>query len=150
MDDPDASVDAVVEYCDTQARLLSGQSERLSEEIDTLLDEIDAEAAVVRERLTEQGERAEEPQRPSGPGDGVDEAAVEELEAKQATVADKQARLEDVGALAARYVDLAESLQDEQPDVTEAVTKVLELEATADAHQFFDERETLLETATDQ
>ena len=150
MNDPDASVDAVVEYCDTQARLLSGQSERLSGEIDAILDEIDAEAAAVRERLAEHEDRADTPQQPSRPGDGVDEATVDELESKQATVADKQARLDDIGALAARYVDLAESLQEGDADVTDAITQVLELEAAADAQQFFDERETLLETATDQ
>ncbi|WP_018258869.1 hypothetical protein [Halomicrobium katesii] len=149
MDDREQSVEAVVDYCRTQARLLSGQSERLSAEIDDLLDEIDTEAAAVRDRLASGREQADSPDQPAGPGEAVDETTVAELEAKQSTVADKQERLDEIGTLAAAYVHLASSLQAES-DATEAIRRVLELEADADAPAFFEERETLLETATDQ
>jgi len=151
MDDPDPTVEAVVDYCRTQARLLSGQAETLSAEIDAVLDEIDAEATALRERLDGATEHADSPEQPTNPSTpSIDEDAVAQLEARQETVAEKQATLDEIGDLSARYVDLADSLRTDDVDVTAAITEVLEFEAEHQAQRFFDERETLLETATDQ
>jgi len=164
MTDPDQSAEAVVDYCRTQARLLSGQATTLSAEIDSLLDEIDAEATALRDRLDGHRTQTDSPDQPTNPGTGSDdEDAVARLEAKQATVADKQERLDAIGELSAGYVDLAEAIQtgrtddtddidtdDTDTDETEAIARVLEFEADHDAPAFFDERETLLETAADQ
>lgn len=151
MDDQDPTVDAVVDYCETQARLLSGQAETLSEEIDTLLDEIDAEASAIRDRLDSHQEQVESPERPINPGGGAaDEDAVAQLEAKQATVVDKQDRLDTIGDLSAGYVDLAESVRADGLDVTDAIAAVLEFEAEHGAADLFEKRETLLETAADR
>lgn len=149
--DHDPTVEAVVDYCQTQARLLSGQAETLSAEIDAVLDEIDAEAAALRERLDGATEHAESPEQPTNPGTpAVDEDAIEQLEARQNSVAEKQARLDRIRDLAAGYLDLADTLQSDDPDVTEAITEILEFEADHDAQTFFEERETLLETAADR
>lgn len=151
MDDHDTTVAAVVDYCETQARLLSGRAERLTTEIDDLLDEIDAEAAAVRERLDPGRERTEGTEQPSGPVDqSSEEAAVAELEAKQEEVAQRQARLEEVNDLSAGYADLAATISEGEHDADEALTEVLEFEARTEAHTLFDERETLLETAIDE
>jgi hypothetical protein len=159
MTDPDQSAEAVVDYCRTQARLLSGQATTLSGEIDSLLDEIDAEAIALRDRLDGHQTQTDSPDQPANPRPGSDdEDAVAQLEAKQATVADKQERLDAIGELSAGYVDLAEAIQtgstedagDTDIDQTEAITQVLEFEADHDAPDFFDERTTLLETAADQ
>lgn len=150
MDDRDPTVDAVVDYCRTQARLLSGQAETLSTEIDALLDEIDAEAAAIRQRLDGRQEHADTPERPTKPGESADADAVADLEARQATVAEKQARLDEIQSLSADYLELVETLRSDDPDVNDAIASVLEFEADAGAPAFFDDRETLLETATDQ
>lgn len=151
MDDSDPTVDAVVDYCRTQARLLSGQAETLTAEIDGLLDEIDAEATAVRERLDGQREHADSPAQPSHPGSGtVGEDTVAELEAKQERVAEKQATLDEIGDISAEYADLAATIQAETSDTTGAIERVLAFEAEVDAPTFFEDRETLLETATDQ
>jgi len=145
MDDSDAPVAAVVDYCETQARLLSGQAETLRGEIDDLLNEIDAGASDVRDRLERQETAAS-----SSDGGAISEADVEALEEKQAGVADRQTSLDEISALSAGYVDLAAELQDEDLDETAAIQRVLEFEAERDAHTFFDDRTTLLETAVGQ
>jgi hypothetical protein len=145
MDDSDAPVAAVVDYCETQARLLSGQAETLRGEIDDLLNEIDAGASDVRDRLERQETAAS-----SSDGGAISEADIEALEEKQAGVADRQASLDEISALSAGYVDLAAELQDEDLDETAAIQRVLEFEAERDAHTFFDDRTTLLETAAGQ
>lgn len=151
MDDGDSSVDAVVDYCRTQARLLSGQAETLTEEIDSLLDDIDTEANAVRDRLDRQPEHADGPEQTDAPGGTtVDEDDVAALEAKQATVAEKQDRLDAIGDLTAGYTDLAADLADGDVDDTEAITRVLEFEGETEAYEFFDERTTLFETAADR
>jgi len=149
--DHDPTVAAVVDYCQTQARLLSGQAETLSAEIDAVLDEIDAEATALRERLDGATKHAESPEQPTNPGTpAVDEDAIEQLEARQSAVAQKQDRLDEIRDLSAGYADLADTLQTDDIDVTEAITEVLEFEAEHDAQAFFDERETLLETTADR
>jgi len=149
------AVDEVIEYCRTQAGLLSGRVEQMGAEADELLDEIDQEMAELRSRLealpdevpgTETPSTAELPATSES-----DVAAIEErqetLEEKQLLVEAKQARMQAFQELAADYTDLAEDLAAETEDGQEALTQVLEFEADADAPAYFDERETLLETA---
>lgn len=151
MDDADSSVDAVVDYCRTQARLLSGQAETLSDQIDDLLSDIDDEADAVRDRLDQRPEHADGPEQTDVPGGTtVDEDDVAALEAKQATVAEKQDRLDAIGDLTAGYADLAADLADSDVDETEAITRVLEYEGETEAYEFFEKRTTLFETAADR
>jgi len=50
-DGPVLTVDEFVDYCRTQAGLLSGSIETMGTEADELLDDIDAEMADIREQL---------------------------------------------------------------------------------------------------
>ena len=149
------AVDEFVEYCRTQAGLLSGRVERMGEDADDLLDEIDREMAELRSRLealpdevpgTETPSTAEIPATSES-----DVAAIEDrqeaLEEKQLLVEAKQARMQAFQELAADYADLAEELVAEADDGQDALTRVVEFEADADAPTYFDERRTMLETA---
>ncbi len=81
----------------------------------------------------------------------VDVAAIEdlqaELEEKQLLVEAKQARMQAFQELAAGYTELAEELASTVDDGQEALTRIIEFEADADAPVYFDERETMVETA---
>lgn len=127
MTDP-LTTDALGDYCETQAGLLAGHIERLGEEAEALLDDADAGIAAAREGTDD----------PSG--------ALADIEETQALVEAKRARMAAFRDLAAGYTDLAASLSG---DVEGALDRVLAFERDHDAPAYFDERETLLETAAD-
>lgn len=147
------SVDELAEYCQTQARLLGGQVERLDEETAALLSEIDDELSEARARLDEHGTGG--PGGPSSPpspdaDDSLDdlEAVEADLSEKQAVVEAKQTRRAAFDELATDYLDLAETLQGETSDSSAALQRVLAFERDRDAPAYFDERVTLLEAAS--
>ncbi|RQG91025.1 hypothetical protein [Natrarchaeobius chitinivorans] len=153
-DGPSVSVGEFVDYCRTQAGLLSGRVETMSDEADELLDEIDEEMAEIRTRL---GERNVGPATPSSTdrptSEEIDVDAIEELqrdlEEKQLLVEAKQARMQAFQELAAGYTELAEALQSTDDEV-EAIERIVEFELEEDAPAYFDERETLCEAAAEQ
>lgn len=153
-EDGPLSVDEFVDYCRTQAGLLSGTVETLGAEADELLDELDEQTAELRARLEGSVDAAATSAPPStdGPtGDAVDVDEVEELEAaieaKQALVEAKQARMRVYQELAAGYTDLAEALASEVDDGQAALERVVSFEADEDAPAYFDDRQTVLEAA---
>ncbi|GAB7117541.1 hypothetical protein [Natrinema sp. JCM 9743] len=149
------AVEDCVEYCRTQAGLLSGSVETMSDEADALLDEIDQEMAEIRSRLETLPDEVAATETPSTAdvpdASEVDVAAIEdlqaELEEKQLLVEAKQARMQAFQELAAGYTELAEALSSTVGDGQEAVTRIIEFEADTDAPVYFDERETMVETA---
>ncbi len=152
---PELSVGEFVEYCRTQAGLLSGQVEQMGEEARALLDEIDEEMDEIRSRLD--STTADGPTAPSGatrPNEReIDLDSIEKLERdlseKQLLVDAKQARMQAFQDLAAGYTDLAERLQREIDDGQVALRRVIEFEADHDAPAYFDERQTLCEAAAE-
>lgn len=150
---PALSVDEFVDYCHTQAGLLSGRVETMRAEADDLLSEIDEEMAELRTRLEDHAkptERTDGPSTPVGPdGSDLDLEALEELEneveEKQLLVEAKQTRMQAFQELAAAYADLAEELQSDVADGEEALSRVVQFEADNDAPVYFEERETLVE-----
>ena len=154
-DEPQLSVDEFVDYCRTQARLLSGSVQTMGEAADDLLDEIDEEVAEIRARLEEGDgsvERTDAPASTGGPdGSEVDVAAIEaresSLETKQARVEAKQARMEAYRELADGYTALAEELGSAVDDGRAAMTRVVEFEAENDAPAYFEDRLTVVEAA---
>lgn len=152
------AVDDLVDYCHTQAGLLSGHVERMREEADDLLSEIDTDVAELRGHLEEHSravEGTEGPSTPTGPATGdVDLEAFEELEdeieQKQLLVEAKQTRMQAFQELASAYTDLGSELATEFDDGETALSRLLEFEAERDAPAYFDERETLLEAAHDR
>ncbi|MFP8951595.1 hypothetical protein ACLI4Z_01305 [Natrialbaceae archaeon A-arb3/5] len=154
---PSLSIDEFVEYCRTQAGLLSGQVEQMGEEADELLDDIDEEVAEIRERLDGPGDVAgtaapSSTDRPSGGDTEIDVEAIEELqrdlEEKQFLVEAKQARMQAFQDLAAEYTELAEELQAVE-DGRDAMERVVRFEADHDAPAYFDERQTVYEAAAE-
>lgn len=146
MDDEDGSSlspEEFVEYCETQAGLLSGRVETMASEADELLDDIDAEIAEIRTRLDDGGSE----------GDDIDAAAVAELETDldetRAVVEAKRARMVAFRELADGYVSLAEDLRSDVDDGREAMERVVRFEADADAPVYFDDRKTVYEAATE-
>ena len=151
--EPVLSVDEFVEYCRTQAGLLSGHVETMGEEADELLDEIDAMVADIRSQLEghPNARGTTGPSSTADPGDadvdvGEAEDLAAELEEKQTIVEAKQARMQAFQDLAAGYTELAAELQTEVDDGREAVRRVVEFEVDNDAAVYFDDRETLAET----
>ncbi|SEH16380.1 hypothetical protein SAMN04487967_2586 [Natronorubrum sediminis] len=147
------AIEELVEYCHTQAGLLSGRVETMREEADELLTEIDEEMAELRTRLEDHAtgvEGVDGPSTPAGPGD-LDLEELEELERdveeKQLLVEAKQARMQAFQDLAANYTDLAEELQSEFDDGGTALERVIHFEADHDAPAYFESRETLVEAA---
>ena len=135
-DEPTLSVDEFVEYCRTQAGLLSGTVETTGEEADDLLKEIDEGLAEVRTRLdgrTDGVERTDAPPSAGGSNGDVDLEAIEELEEdieeKQALVEAKRVRMDAYRELAADYTDLAEELRSDADDGREAMERVVRFEA---------------------
>ncbi|TYT62360.1 hypothetical protein [Natrialba swarupiae] len=150
-DAPSLSVDEFVDYCRTQAGLLSGQVQTMGDEADELLDEIDEEMAEIRTRLGERGVGPTTPSSTERPtGDEIDLEAIEELqrdlEEKQLLVEAKQARMQAFQDLAAGYTDLATEL-DAVEDGHDAMERVVRFEADHDAPAYFDERQTMYEAA---
>lgn len=151
------SVDELVDYCQTQAGLLSGRVETMGAEADELLDEIDAQMAELRERLDERsndpGGTAAPPSTNSPEDLGVDVAAMEELEANveetQALVRAKQIRMETFQELAVGYTDLAAELRDDADDGQTALERVVTFEGERDAPLYFDERQTIYESVAE-
>ena len=148
------SVDELVGYCQTQARLLRGQIETIDEETAALLSELDDELADVRARLDGQGQvdTAQSPPGPDG-GSGDELADLEAREAalteKQAVVEAKQARRAAFEELAVAYLDLAERCQTDEADASSALQRIVEFEADRDAPAYFDERVTLVEAVSE-
>jgi hypothetical protein len=152
---PEPAVAEFVEYCRTQAGLLSGRVETMTEEANALLDEIDAELAELRSELEGQsGETAGTVGPPSAAGgDEPDideiEATEKDLEEKQLLVDAKQARIRAFQELSAGYTDLAAELDKSTDDGPTALSRVIEFEADADAPAYFEERQTMLEAVVE-
>lgn len=140
-DETELTVEEFVDYCQTQAGLLSGDVETMSEEVDELLDEIDEEMATVRSQLEEQTDSE------------VDVEAVEEMESdieeKQAIIEAKQARMHAFQDLATGYTELAQELESEVDDGYEALERVVAFEADHDAPAYFEDRQTVYEAAAE-
>lgn len=153
MDDTDDefTVAELVGYCRTQARLLHGRAETLTEEMSALLSDIDSELSTARSRLDDKAERSQLPQAPEL-GTDDDLAALEALEAdlteKQAEVEAKQTRHDEVEALMADYLELADQIETERPAPSQALKRVMQFEHDEDAPAYFDDRVTLLDAAT--
>jgi hypothetical protein len=158
MDDNDEfalSVDEFVEYCRTQAGLLSGRVETMGAKANELLDEIDEETAAVRTRLDAQrsdisGTKA--PQSTDRPdGAAVDIRAIAELESeiekKQTLVEAKRVRMQAFQEVAANYTDLAEELQSDVDNGREAMNRVVRFEVDHNAPVYFEDRQTVSEAA---
>ena len=147
------SVEDVVEYCRVQARLLFGSVERMADEADGLLDDIDEETAALRshlERTTGEVDGTPRPDSTDAPGSaGVDVDAVEKressLERRQALVEATETRIRLYQDLAGGYTALAEDLQSDVTDPAEALDRVVGFEVDADAPRYFEDRETLAE-----
>jgi len=114
------SVDELVEYCQTQAGLLSGYVETISVETDDLLDEINEDIAEIRTHLAERANSTEGPT-PSptttGPNDSQRnitelEQLETELKEKQTIAEAKRARIAAFQDLARAYIDVAEDTED--------------------------------------
>jgi hypothetical protein len=155
-DDREAfSVDDLVEYCQTQAGLLSGRVETIGAETDALLDEIDEDIAAIRAHLTERTGRTDGPTASpatAGPNDARDTLAeLEDLEAeleeKQAIAEAERARMAAFQDLAAAYIDVAEELASTVESGREALERVVRFERDHDAPVYFDDRQTVLEAA---
>jgi hypothetical protein len=155
-EDGTLSVADLVDYCRTQAGLLSGRTETIGAEADELLDEIDEDIAALRARLAEHGEGTEAPTTPpsaaGSEGDGGEVTELEdlesELEEKQAVARAKQARMQAVQNLAVAYTELAEALESVD-DGRKALERVVEFEREHDAPAYFDDRRTVLEAAAE-
>lgn len=152
------SIDDVVDYCHTQAGLLSGQVDTMAAEADDLLAEIDEQADEIRarlDRLPEDVEATERPPSTTGPanGDEIDLEEIEQLqddlEEKQLLVEAKHTRMKAFQELAADYAELADDLSTDSDSGRDALRRVVEFEADNDAPTYFEEqdRTTLLETA---
>lgn len=155
-DEGPLSVDELVEYCRTQAGLLSGHVETIGEEADDLLDEIDEDIAEMRTRLAERERSAKQstvsPSTPGSDGNSDEISSLEKLEAelgeKQAIAEAKRARMEAFQDLAAVYVELAEELES-TVDGQEALARVVRFERDHDAPAYFDDRQTVLEAVAE-
>ena len=159
-DGVEMAVDEFAEYCRTQAGLLAGSVERMGEEADGLLDEIDEGAAEVRARLgaREGTGSAETTASPSAGGERPDAASdldsiaelESELEEKQAVVEAKQTRMRAFQELADGYVELADELRADVDDGREAMERVVRFEVDRDAPAYFDDRLTVCEAASEE
>ena len=157
-DDNDViSVAELVEYCRTQAGLLSGNVETIGAEIDELLDEIDADIAEIRTRVADHSSGTDGPTASStttGPNDPQrDLTEFEELEAeleeKQTIAEAKRARMAAFQDLAVAYMEVAEELESTVDDGRTALDRIIHFERDHDAPAYFDDRQTVLEAATE-
>ena len=151
------SVEELVEYCRTQAGLLSGQVETISDEIDELLDEIDEDIAEIRTRVADHSSGTEGPTASAtttGPNDPQRnltefEELETELEEKQTIAEAKRARMAAFQDLAVAYIEVAEEFESTIDDGRTALDRILRFERNHDAPAYFDDRETILEAATE-
>jgi len=156
-DDDVISVAELVEYCRTQAGLLSGNVETIGAEIDELLDEIDADIAEIRTRVADHSSGTDGPTASStttGPNDPQrDLTEFEELEAeleeKQTIAEAKRARMAAFQDLAVAYMEVAEELESTVDDGRTALDRIIHFERDHDAPAYFDDRQTVLEAATE-
>jgi hypothetical protein len=156
-DDDVISVAELVEYCRTQAGLLSGNVETIGAEIDELLDEIDADIAEIRTRVADHSSGTDGPTASStttGPNDPQrDLTEFEELEAeleeKQTIAEAKRARMAAFQDLAVAYIEVAEELESTVDDGRTALDRIIRFERDHDAPAYFDDRQTVLEAATE-
>jgi predicted nucleic acid-binding Zn-ribbon protein len=157
-DDHDASsVEELVEYCRTQAGLLSGYVETLGAETDELLDEIDEDIAEIRTRLADHSSGTEGPTASAtttGPNDPQKnltelEELETELEEKQTVAEAKRARMDAFQDLAVAYIEVAEELESTIDEGRTALDRILDFERDHDAPAYFDDRQTILEAATE-
>lgn len=151
--DGEFTVDELVEYCETQARLLHGQAETLDEETATLLSAIDDGLSDVRSQLDDRtGATDTQSSGELEPGPDEEVADLEALEAelseKQATVRAKQTRRDAVEEAAIGYVELADGLQTDAPAPPVALKRVIQFEHESGVSSYFEDRTTLLEAAT--
>ena len=148
-DDHDAiSVEELVEYCRTQAGLLSGYVETLGAETDELLDEIDEDIAEIRTRLADHSSGTEGPTASAtttGPNDP--QQNLTELEEKQTVAEAKRARMAAFQDLAVAYIEVAEELESTIDEGRTALDRILNFERDHDAPAYFDDRQTILEAA---
>lgn len=142
MDTPPLTVEALADYCRTQAGLLAGQAERLDDSLADLLDAVDADIEAVRERLDARPQTPDGAPTPAAAGN--DAPALDDIEAAQSRAAAMQSRLAAVRELAADYEALAATLAAEYDDPEPALERVVELEVEGDAPTHA-ERETLAE-----
>ncbi|MFT4883163.1 MAG: DNA repair exonuclease SbcCD ATPase subunit [Natronomonas sp.] len=131
------TTDELVDYCKTQAGLLSGRAETIGAEADELLDEIDEDIETLRERLEETPEDI-----------GDIETEGDSLEEKQAIVEAKRARMSAFQDLAADYLELAADIREADPET--ALARIVDFESERDAPAYFDERTTILETVAEE
>ena len=151
------SVEELVEYCRTQAGLLSGHVETIGAETDELLDEIDEDIAKLRTRVEEHSSGTEGPTTSStttGPNDpqrnlAEFEELETELEEKQTIAEAKRARMAAFQDLAVAYIEVAEELESTIDDGRTALDRILHFERDHDAPAYFDDRQTILEAATE-
>lgn len=146
------SVDELVEYCRTQARLLVGRVETMRADLAETLDELDDDIAEAKARLDDRAaavEGTDAPQSTAGPS-GADldalEAIEDDLAAKQTVVEAEHARIGAFEDLAAGYLELVDDL-DGVDDGREALERVVRFEADADAPAYFPDRQTVSEAA---
>ncbi len=153
-DEPALSVEEFVEYCETQAGLLAGSAETMREDLESVLDDIDAELSAMRQGLEDAPEAADHPG--GTPTEGSDENRVDvdamerreaDLESRQAVAEATQARMEAYRSLADGYADLAADLQSSVDDGRTALESVVRFEAERDAPAYFDDRQTVVEAA---
>jgi hypothetical protein len=150
------SVAELVEYCQTQARLLAGSAETLAAETDELLDELDEDIAEIRERLRTQSNG---PDASAGPPSTTDSEPVDELarlekletelEEKQTVAEAKRARMAAFQDLSEAYAELAEDLDARTEEGQDALERVVQFEQNHDAPAYFDDRQTLLEAVAE-
>lgn len=142
MNTPPLTVEALADYCRTQAGLLAGQAEQLETSLAELLDRVGADIEAVRDRLDARPPTTEGASTPPTTGDGP---ALADIEAAQDRAVSLQARVVDLRTLAADYQALAATLADEYVDAEPALERVVgfEIENDAPAHTA---RETLAET----
>lgn len=157
-DDHDAiSVEELVEYCQTQAGLLSGHVETIGDEVDELLDEIDDDIAEIRTCVADHPTGTEGPTASAtttGPNDPESTLAEfedleAELEEKQTIAEAKRARMAAFQDLAVAYIEVAEELESTIVDDRTALDRILCFEQDHDAPAYFDDRQTVLEATTE-
>jgi len=152
-EDGEPTVAEFVDYARLQARLCAGKGETLQDEIEGLLDELDADLADLRNRVVEPDstDGTAEPPEPGAESIEATELADAEsaVEEKQALVEAKQARMNAYHDLAEGYVDLATGLQEDVTDASTAVERIVEFEVERDAPAYFPDRETLAETVAE-
>ncbi|MEF8825860.1 MAG: hypothetical protein V5A27_05905 [Halapricum sp.] len=157
-DDHDAiAVAELVEYCRTQAGILSGYVETIGAETDELLDEFDADIAEIRTRVAEHSSGTEGPTAsptttgPNDPQRNLEEFEEREaeLEEKQAVAEARRARMAAFQDLAADYIEVAEELESSVDDGRTALDRIIHFERDHDAPAYFDDRQTVFEAATE-